>query len=62
MALTPEQTTRVDQLAADLQRVARKHKSRAGVPDPAPMFTTHADGSVWNRQGVQIYAPRPTGK
>jgi hypothetical protein len=60
MALTPEQTTRVDQLHANLRLIARAHQARAGVPDAAPMFTTHADGSVWNRQGVQIRGPRPT--
>jgi hypothetical protein len=54
MALPSDVTTRVDQLHADLARIHREHKPRAGVPDPAPMFTTHADGAVYDRQGNKL--------
>ena len=54
MALPSDVTTRVDQLHADLRRIRKAHEKRAGVPDPAPMFTTHADGSVYDRQGNKI--------
>jgi hypothetical protein len=57
LSLNPEQTTRVDQLHADLRRIQKTHQPRAGVPDPAPMFTTHADGSVYDRQGNKIRGP-----
>ncbi len=57
MALSPNATTRVDQLHADLRRLAAKHKPRAGAPSDLPMFTTHADGSVWDRQGHQVRGP-----
>jgi hypothetical protein len=57
MALPSDVTTRVDQLHADLRRVAAQHKCKAGVPDPAPMFTTHADGAVYDRQGNKIRGP-----
>lgn len=57
MALTPEQTTRIDQLHADLHRVHERHKPRAAAPPDGPMFTRHDDGSVWDRQGRQIKGP-----
>jgi len=57
MALPSDVTTRVDQLHADLRRIHKGHQPRAGVPDPAPMFTTHADGSVYDRQGNKIRGP-----
>jgi hypothetical protein len=54
MALPSDVATRVDQLHADLRRIHKAHHTRAGVPDPAPMFTTHDDGSVYDRQGNKI--------
>ena len=57
MALPSEVTTRVDQLHADLRRIHVAHAKRVALPDNAPMFTVHSDGSVWNRQGVQLRAP-----
>lgn len=57
MALTPEQTTRVDQLHADLRRVAKCHAGKCPPPNEAPMFIRHADGTVWDRYGRQVYAP-----
>jgi hypothetical protein len=59
MALPSDVTTRVDQLHADLARIHRGHKSRVGVPDPAPMFTTHDDGAVYDRQGNKIRGATP---
>ena len=59
MALPSEVTTRVDQLHADLRRIHKAHEKRAGVPDPAPMFTTHADGAVYDRQGNKIRGATP---
>lgn len=57
MALTPEESTRVDQLHADLRRLQKQHQARAGAPSELPMFTTHSDGSVWDRQGRKIRGP-----
>ena len=57
MALPSEVTTRVDQLHADLRRIHKSHQAHVGVPDPAPMFTTHADGAVYDRQGNKIRGP-----
>jgi len=57
MALPSEVTTRVDQLHADLARIHKAHKSRVGVPNPAPMFTRDGDGVVRDRQGTKIYQP-----
>jgi hypothetical protein len=62
MPLTPEQTTRIDQLHAHLRRVAKDNKPRAGVPSDAPMFTRHEDGSVYDRQGRKIHEPPAAGK
>ena len=57
MTLPSDVATRVDQLHADLRRVAKQHAGKAAVPDPAPMFTTHADGAVYDRQGNKIRGP-----
>jgi hypothetical protein len=59
MALPSEVTTRVDQLHADLRRIHKAHQEHVGVPDPAPMFTTHADGAVYDRQGNKIRGATP---
>jgi hypothetical protein len=59
MALPSEVATRVDQLHADLRRIRKAQEKRAGVPDPAPMFTTHADGAVYDRQGNKIRGATP---
>lgn len=57
MALSPEQTTRIDQLHADLRRVAKQHAGKAPSPSSAPMFTRDGDGTVRDRQGTAIYKP-----
>ncbi len=57
MALSPEVTTRVDQLHADLRRIHKRHAGRAGAPDPSPMFRRDADGTVRDRAGNPIYKP-----
>lgn len=57
MALSPEATTRVDQLRADLRRVAAQHAAAVQAPHSAPMFTRDGDGTVRDRQGNKIYAP-----
>lgn len=62
MALSSDATTRIDQLHADLRRIHKGHERRAGAPDPAPMFTTHEDGSVYDRQGNKIRGPREVSK
>lgn len=59
MALTSEESTRVDQLHADLRRIHKGHQPRAGAPSELPMFTTHADGSVYDRQGRKIREALP---
>ena len=62
MALTPEQTTRIDQLAADLRHVAAATAARTAVPSTLPLFVRHDDGSVWDRQGHLIYTPPSAGR
>lgn len=59
MALPSDVTTRVDQLHADLRRVAAQHAGKASAPSSAPMFTTHADGAVYDRQGNKIRGATP---
>lgn len=62
MALPSEVTTRVDQLHADLRRVAKQHAGKAPAPSSAPMFTRDGDGTVRDRQGAAIYKPAPVAK
>lgn len=57
MALSPEQTTRIDQLLADLRRVAKQHAGKAQAPSSSPMFTRDGDGTVRDRAGSPIYKP-----
>ena len=62
MALPSKATTRIDQLAADLQRVQTAQAKSVTVPDSTPMFTTYPDGSVYDRKGNRLFAPVPTKK
>lgn len=62
MALATEAATRVDQLRADLRRVAAQHATAVQAPHSTPMFTADGDGTVRDRQGTKIYAPAPAGK
>jgi len=57
MALPADAATRVDQLRADLRRVAALHATAVQAPHTAPMFTTDSDGTVRDRTGKKIYEP-----
>jgi hypothetical protein len=59
MALPSDVTTRIDQLHADLRRVQLQHAAKAVAPPSGPMFTTHADGAVYDRQGNKIRGATP---
>lgn len=52
MPLTPNAQTRIDQLAADLSMVRSQQLEVVRRLDTSPMFTTHHDGTVTDRQGV----------
>lgn len=60
MALPSDVATRVDQLRADLRRVADQHAAAVQAPHSSPMFTADSDGTVRDRQGKAIY--KPVGK
>jgi hypothetical protein len=57
MALPSDAATRVDQLKADLRRVAVQHATTVQAPHSSPMFTADGDGVVRDRQGAKIYEP-----
>lgn len=62
MALPSDAATRVDQLKADLRRIAAQHANTVQAPHSSPMFTSDGDGTVRDRQGKTIYKPAPAGK
>jgi hypothetical protein len=57
MALSPDITTRIDQLKADLARVQASHAAAVTVPDTEPLFRTHPDGSAYDRAGNELRGP-----
>lgn len=57
MALPAEVATRVDQLRADLRRIAAQHATTVQAPHSSPMFNTDQDGTVRDRTGAAIYKP-----
>jgi len=57
MAAPSAANTRVDQLAADVARIRGQIKAAVSPPGERPLFQVHGDGSVWNRDGVQVYPP-----
>lgn len=59
MALPSDAATRVDQLRADLRRVAAQHAAAVQAPHSSPMFRNDGDGTVRDRQGNVIHKPAP---
>lgn len=57
MTLPSDALTRIDQLAADLRRVAQAHAAKAAEPNTDPLFIQHADGSVYDRNGRELRGP-----
>lgn len=57
MALASDAATRVDQLRADLRRIAAQHATAVQAPHSTPMFTADSDGTVRDRQGNKVYSP-----
>jgi len=57
MALSPDVTTRTDQLKADLARARAQHAAAVTVPSAEPLFRTHPDGSTYDRAGTELRGP-----
>jgi hypothetical protein len=60
MALSKEAQTRVDELRDLIEQLKARHAARVGVPLTDPLFTKHADGSVYDRKGNELRGPLPT--
>lgn len=59
MPLSVAAQTRVDELRDILAQLAQVHAVRAKVPNTAPLFIKHADGSVYDTKGNELRGPLP---
>lgn len=57
MALSPAASTRIDQLRSSLQLAQSQTTIALKTLDARPYFQVHKDGSVYDRNGVELRGP-----
>jgi len=57
MALSPAASTRIDQLRSSLQLAQGQLAVTLKPLDDRPYFQVHPDGSVYDRNGVELRGP-----